>query len=166
MFCTNKSYSPNNNCKTCRKVTNYFGICIHSLWLYKKCVKISTIKLNIFFITYWAKKLLSWITVLMLRREPSRFACVNISNNFIGLNATQSTNIHYAFFSIIFQNVYFIVLADGVPQPPFARAGAHFYCENILLRHQFCRNYKTGNTEHKYGYSREPFLLDVYLLYV
>ena len=45
----------------------------------------------------------------------------------------------------------------------FVGAAAHFCCENILLRHQFCRNYKTGNTEHKYGYSREPFSLDVFL---
>ena len=47
----------------------------------------------------------------------------------------------------------------------FVGATTHFYCEIILLRHQFCRNYKTGNTEHKYGYSREPFSL-VFFLYM
>ena len=29
----------------------------------------------------------------------------------------------------------------------FVGAAAHFCCEIILLRHQFCRNYKTGNTD-------------------
>ena len=43
----------------------------------------------------------------------------------------------------------------------FVGAAAHFYCEIILLRHQFCRNYKTGNTEHKYGYPRKQFFCSI-----